>query len=524
MNNYPLYQHPPITNLKQLVAMCAKDIPKGIAFQDQEKQKNVTAITFRQFQQDLEALGTFFRHRGLSGAKVAVLGENSYFWILTYFAVVLSSNVIVPVDKELPDNEIDSLLRRCGAKALVYASSFQGTAESMRKKGAVDNVFSMREFSSFLETGRELLRSGFPSILLDEVDENAVCSLIFTSGTTGKPKGVMLTQRNLMADTVASCKSVWIPGSSVLTLPLHHTFAFTANVLVTLLYKHTICINKSLRTFLSDLTLYQPRTLFLVPLYMETMYQGIWKAAKEQKKDKLLKRMIVVSNVLRKWGIDLRKELFRSVHTQFGGNLELIVSGGAFLEQKYIDGMEELGIQVLNGYGITECSPVVAVNRNQYRKKGSVGLPLSCCEIQIIEGEICVRGELVMAGYFQDPTATLEALQDGWFHTGDLGYLDEEGFLYLTGRRKNLIILSNGKNVSAEELESKIMAISHVLEVLVYGEEDTITAEIFAEEDTGIREGIQALNRELPAYKRIQRIKFRTSAFEKTTTKKIKRS
>ncbi len=388
MQNYPLYNHPPISNLKQLISFQSENNPQKTAFQYLDKNKTIKTITYQQFQQEIEALKAFFYHQGLKKAKIAVLGENSYSWILTYFTVVLGSNIIIPIDKELSDEEIRLLLVRCGAEALVYADSYTDTAKKMTETETVSQIYNMKEFASFLERGRELLAKGVCDTQAGEVDEDAVCSIIFTSGTTGIPKGVMLTQKNLMIDTVASCQNVWIAGASMLTLPLHHTFAFTANILVMLLYGKPICINKSLRSFLTDLNIFQPRNMFLVPLYVETMYQGIWKTAKEQKKDKLLKALIILSNALRKCGVDIRKKFFHSIHAQFGGNLELIVSGGAFLEQKYIDGMDDIGIQVLNGYGITECSPVVAVNRNQYTKKGSVGLPLPCCEIQIRDGEI----------------------------------------------------------------------------------------------------------------------------------------
>lgn len=522
MHNYPLYTHPDIKDLKQLISIRAKNSPHETAFQYLDK-KLLQSVTYRQFQEDIDALGTFFYSQGLQNIKIAVLGENSYSWILTYFAAVLGSNVIVPIDKELPDAEINTLLLRCGAKALVYAESYTDTAEKMRSGKSVSQIYPMKEYSSYLDIGQKLISGGDHSFQQNEVNEEDVCSIIFTSGTTGEPKGVMLTQKNLMVDTVSACRNVWFTGASMLTLPLHHTFAFTTSILVMLVYQKTICINKSLRTFQTDMQMFKPQNMLLVPLYIETMYKNIWKTAKEQKKETALKIMIAWSNLLRKCGIDLRRKLFRSIHTQFGGNLDLIVSGGALLEQKFIDGMDDIGIQILNGYGITECSPVVAVNRNQYMKKGSVGLPISCCDIRIHNGEICVRGDLVMAGYYQDETATSEVMEDGWFRTGDLGYLDEDGFLYITGRKKNLIILSNGKNVSPEELESKILGIEHVLEVVVYSENDFITAEIYAEDETGIEDGIASLNKELPGYKRIQKVKFRKSAFEKTTTQKIKR-
>lgn len=521
MYNYPLYDHPNITNLKKLVTLRAEKAPEQAAFQYFEKKEKVT-VTYRQFQQDISALCVFLLNRGLQSAKIAVLGENSYYWILTYFATAIGSNIIVPIDKELSDEDIASLLLRCGADALVHSDSYRGTAEAMSRQGVVRQIFNMKDFARFIADGRSFIQNAQSDILPD-IDENAVCSIIFTSGTTGDPKGVMLTQKSLMVDAVNSCKNVWIAGSSMLTLPLHHTFAFTTSVLAMLVYGVPIYINKSLRTFNSDMQAFKPQNMFLVPLYVETMYKTIWKTAKEQKKDKLLKTLIAFSNLMRKCGIDLRRKLFRSILSQFGGKLDLIVSGGATIEQKYIDGMTDIGIQVLSGYGITECSPVVAVNRNKFSRNGSVGLPLHGCEVKIIDDEICVKGDIVMAGYYQDEAATQEAIVDGWFRTGDLGYLDDDGFLFITGRKKNLIILSNGKNVSPEELEAKILKIDGVQEVVVSEKDGMIAAEIYAEDQSDIQEYITALNKELPTYKRIQKATFRSTPFEKTTTQKIKR-
>ncbi len=514
MKPYPLYTHPALKDFRQLLDWRARETPNNIAFRYKNKS-HIVSVTYAQFRTEVDALATFFHARGFRDEKIAVLGENSYPWILTYFAAVLSGNIIVPIDKELPTEDMISLLQRCGATALVYSSNYEDVAQAAQAAGAIEAAFSMAEFPAILESRHD------PASAIS--DENAVCAIIYTSGTTGDPKGVMLTQKSLMVDTVAACQNVYIAGSSMLTLPLHHTFAFTTSVLAMLVYGVPICINKSLRTFQADMKAYQPQNMFLVPLYVETLYKGIWKAVREQKKERLLRVLIKINNLLRKCGLDVRRKLFRSVLEQFGGKLNLIVCGGAFLEQRYIDGMEEIGVQVLNGYGITECSPVVAVNRNRWAKPGSIGLPLPCCEVQIQDGEICVKGDLVMAGYFQDEAATAEAIQDGWFHTGDLGYLDEDGFLFITGRKKNLIILSNGKNVSAEELETQILQISGVEEVIAYGEDGHITAEIFSETPEGIQEKITALNQRLPPYKRIQRVKFRDTPFEKTTTRKIKR-
>lgn len=522
MKDYSLYEHPSITNFKQLIDMNADTLPTNSAF-CYLSGKEIISVTYVQFRADVNALGAYFLHEGLHNAKVAVIGENSYPWLLTYFATVLSGNIIVPIDKELPDKDIAELLDRCGAAALVYADTYSDIGAAMLQGKYVTAAFNMKDFPQYIQAGGQLLEIGENTLTQNEVDENAVCSIIFTSGTTGKPKGVMLTQRSLMTDAVSACRNVHFSGPGLLTLPLHHTFAFTASVLVLLVYGLPICISRSIRTLTADMQTFKPQSISLVPLYVETIYNGIWKTAKSQGKEKLLKTMIGISGFLRKLGIDFRRKVFRSVLQQFGGELDLLICGGAPLKQSYIDGMDALGIQVLNGYGITECSPVVSVNRNRYYRSGSIGLPLECCEVRIQDGEICVKGDIVMAGYYEDEAATREVLEDGWFKTGDIGYLDEDGFLFVTGRKKNLIILSNGKNVAPEELEEKILDIAGVKEVVVYVENDLITAEIFADDEAGIQESVAALNKELPSYKRIQKVKFRSSEFEKTTTKKIKR-
>lgn len=511
---FPLNSHPDFTNFKQLVDANADTHPQETAFQFHHNKQLIT-IMYQKFRDDIQTLCSYLFQKGLFRSKIAVLGENSYEWILTYFSVVMSNNIIVPIDKELSNDDIAYLLDFSGAELLVYADSYADIADAMLQGGHIKAALPMKDFPSILKISPK------SEITTNEYD---LCSIIFTSGTTGKPKGVMLSQRNMVVDAVSGCKNVYFSGTSLLTLPLHHTFAFTAGVLVMLVYHVPIYINKSLRTFQADMKLFRPQNMFLVPLYVETMYKNIWKTAEEQGKDKLLKRMIALSNLLRKFGIDLRRKMFKSVLDNFGGNLDLLVSGGAAIRQEYIDGMDDIGILVLNGYGITECAPVVAVNRNKAYKSNSIGLPLICNKIKIEDGELCVKGDNVMLGYYQDPSTTQAAIVDGWFKTGDLGYIDEDGFLCITGRKKNLIILSNGKNVSPEELEEKILGIPYVEEVVVFADGETITAEIFSADSAGIQAAITELNRELPPYKRIQRVAFRDTPFEKTTTKKIRRS
>lgn len=515
MKNYPLYDHPPLTNLRQPVDWNAERYSDRVAFQYRDG-KQLQSITYSQFKKDVDLLCACFANQKLQRNKIAVIGENSYAWILTYFAAVLSGNIIVPLDKESPDNDIASLLTKCEVAVLVHSDSYSDTAERMLREGVVSALLNMKDIPVYLQNAKE-------SSVLNVINEDEVCSIIFTSGTTGQPKGVMLSQTNLMTNAVAACQNVQVTDTTLLTLPLHHTFAFTTSVLAVLIYHVPICISKSLRTFAADMKTFRPQAMFVVPLYVETLYKNVWKAAAAQGKDRLLKRLVSLNNVLRKLGVDFSRRLFHSVHQQFGGVLNTIICGGAPLNQSYIDGMRDLGIQVLNGYGITECSPVVSVNRNRYFRNGSVGLPLPCCEVKIINEEICVKGKNVMLGFYQDEKATCEVFADGWFKTGDLGYLDDDGFLFITGRKKNLIILSNGKNVAPEELEEKIRDVPGVEEVIVYAQDEMITAEIFARQQIGVQEGIMAFNRKLPKYKRIQKIKFRDTEFEKTSTKKIKR-
>ena len=514
-----LYNRQGVTDIYRLLAIRAKYTPDDILFQYSEKKK-VVAVTVKEFWSDVNSLRTYLMARGIGdGKRVALIGENSYRWIISYFAVVLSGAIIVPLDKDLDVESQAKLLTRCHVDMIICSRMYRDIPEELVKRG--------------VDMGECLVMNRIPAIIAEHasniakmppVDPDKVCTIIFTSGTTGDPKGVMLTQRNIASDALAAIWSLWISGSSVLTLPLHHTFGFTVGVLSAYIEGYPIFISKSLRTFMKDVKEFGPDNLVVVPLYVEAMYKNIWKTARENGADVRLRHAIAISNILRKTGIDMRKRLFSSVLEEFGGNLTTIICGGAFLDQKYIDFMDALGVHVLNGYGITECSPVVTVNRNNQFRSHSVGLPLPGCEVRVIDGEICVRGDNVMDGYFNDEASTSEVMPDDWFHTGDLGHFDRDGFLYITGRKKNLIILSNGENVSAEELENQIINIDSVDEVIVRQEGEDIVAEIYAEVRTGIEDAIELLNRKFPPYKRISRVLFRDTMFERTTTQKIKRN
>lgn len=516
-------------SFRELINICTERNAVGTAFEWCVKN-TIYKKTYGEFRDDITALGTYIMKNGLKGEKIAVIGENSYNWIMSYFAIVMGSSVVVPIDKELSAPEITNLLRDCKAKAIIYSDVYAKTIEGLAKKTKLKTLINMTKLPEIIAEGRTLIDDGYLDFVNNTDDTSALCSLIYTSGTTGKPKGVMLSQHNIISDAVSAMNNVTVTGSSLLVLPLHHTFGFTAGVVAVLLYGMPIAISKSLRTFLNDLQVFKPQHMFLVPLLLEGIYKKIWATAESKKLDKVLKVLIKTSKIARKAHLDLRDKLFDSVLSSLGGNLDLIICGGAALDQRFIEYFDDFGIKVLNGYGITECSPVVAVNGNDNSRPNSVGLIMDCNEVKVSEpdengnGEIFVRGSNVMLGYFNDEKDKLGAFEDGWFKTGDLGYVDDDNFLYITGRKKNLIILSNGKNIYPEEIEEKLAQIPNVVEVMVYGEDDAITAEIFAEDRTGIKEAVNKYNRSQPLHKHIKKIKFRDEEFEKTTTHKIKRN
>jgi len=532
---YPLYEVDIVRNLKELIDRSADrfiDLP-AFAF---ERKKELVSISYRRFQSDVRALGAGLLVDGSAGCNVAVVGENSYEWILTYFAVTNIGRVIVPLDKELNNAEIKNLLDDSGAETLVFSPDYADVARYMSDNAAsVKNYVNMDQIQELIYKGLDAIQGG-QAVAGQEIDENATAALLYTSGTTGKPKGVMLSHRNLASDAVAACQHVGIFGSNMLVLPLHHSFGFVAAVCSMLLKGSEICISSSLKRTVSDLTKFKPANMFLVPLFVETFYKKIWETAKKQGKDKLLKRMIGVSNVLLKAGIDVRRVLFGSIISSLGGNLKLIVSGGAPLDVKYVEGFRDIGINILNGYGITECSPIVSVNRNEYYRDGSVGLVLPCCEVRISapdedgHGDIYVKGDNVMLGYYGNEQATSDTFDGEWFITGDIGYMDEDGFLYVSGRKKNLIILNNGKNVYPEEIEEELLHIEYIKEAVVYAEDNTIIAEVFLDTEKMpdcaalLDQDIINLNKTLPIYKNIGKTRIRDVEFPKTTTKKIKRA
>ena len=407
---------------------------------------------------------------------------------------------------------------------------------------------TMTSFSALQDEGGELYAKGDNSYYDYKIDVNKLASIVFTSGTTGKGKGVMLSQANIGLDMTLGMYNFDITRKTLHVLPPHHTFGSTVNYVGHLSQGCEVYISSGLKHVSDEIREQQPTHLILVPAFLEVMNRKIWTTARKTGKEGLLKVMMKASNILRKVGIDVRKKLFASVLSAFGGKLELVICGGAKLDEDIIRTFDALGITILNGYGITECAPLISANRNKYQKPGSVGTPILACRVKIDnpdengEGEICVKGPNVMLGYYQNPEATAEVFdKDGFFHTGDYGKLDEEGWIYITGRKKNLIILSNGKNVYPEEIEADLQKVEGVCEVVVYAGESrvqkdkiTIVAEIFPDADLLADKGVtdlqkyfedqvKILNAKMPPYKAVKCVKLRNVEFEKNTSRKITR-
>ncbi len=530
--HYPYYEMPEINDFRHFVEFMAETYKEKDAFMFSKDKADVT-VSYTKFTDDIKALAAYFTKLGYAGEKIALHGENSYEWIVTYFAAICSNNIIVPIDKELTGAELSNLVNDCEAKVLVYSKAKTDVVEEFKASmPSVENYICTINMEDVFEAGRNAINENGGVAFSGEIDVNTMCALIYTSGTTGKPKGVMLSQRNLVYDMVNSCRNLLEPANTVVVLPLNHTFGMMAGVLCQVYAGYLTYINNNLRNVLKDINTLKPKHISVVPLFVETFYKGIWTKVRKQGKEKLVKTMIKVSNGLRKVGIDLRRVLFKSIIDGFGGQLEMIISGGAPIDLKIAKFFEDIGITLISGFGITECSPIVSTDRNKDYKFGSVGLPIPGVEVKVDnpnengEGELLIKGPIVMLGYYNNPEATAEVFDGEWFRTGDIGKIDDEDFVFITGRKKNIIITPNGKNVYPEEIEAVVQKVEGINEVLIYGKDGVICAEIYAEneaEHERIRNEVKALNSTLASYKQIQKILFRDTEFEKTSTKKIKR-
>ena len=531
---YPYYEIPELKTLRELVAYGRDAGGEKTVFYT--GKKNDVPLSFAEAYEEIEALGTWLLSRGLRKTHIAILGENSTEWCLSYFAVVCSGNVAVPLDRELPREDLAELIEHCGCQALIYSPRYADRVEYFRSREELAGMESrsLGDFERCVQAGKALLAAGDRSFAQAEVRPETLACIVYTSGTSRKSKGVMLSHGNLTQDVVATCQCVTARNTQIF-LPLNHSFSWASAMFAAFLYTVDAHISGDMRRIVKDLNQNRPQNISAVPMMVELLYNGVWNNARRQGQEKKLRQLLVLSRALMALGIDLRRRLFRPVLEGFGGQLETVICGGATLDRRLQQGLYDLGILVINGYGITECAPVVAVNRNRDFRFGSVGKPLPCNRVRIDKpdengvGEIWVSGSNVMQGYYRDPEATAAAFDGEWFKTGDYGYLDRDGFLFITGRKKNLIILSNGKNVLPEELEERLRRLEYVKEVAVYEEEQLITGEFYLDEQRfpdarqRLEEDVKAFNSSMPSYKNIKRTRIRSVPFEKTTTMKIKR-
>ena len=526
---------------------------------------NLREMTYSQFLDMIKSVSAAIFKFGLEGKRIAVIGDTSPEWLATYVGTIAAGSIIIPMDKELALAEVEKFLTMVEADAVVYSSSFNekfvttvNTHPTLKYfipiHADYDSSFSSKviPFSDFIEVGKEEVEKGYK--IKTVRNREVMCEMLFTSGTTGTSKCVMLCQKNIFAAVTSAVETVCFSPDDVVVsvLPVHHTYELMC-LLAEMVYGITICINDSLRHVLKNFALFKPTGLVLVPLFLNTMYKKIWSEAERTGRTGLLKTGLKISRNLLKVGIDKRRVIFKSVLDAFGGNLDHIICGGAKLNPDLVECFENFGISVFEGFGITECSPLVAVTPYYARKVGSIGPAVPSCRMRIDPngdktpegyniGEIQVKGDNVMLGYYNNPEANADVFtDDGWFRTGDVGYLDKDGYAYITGRIKFVIVLENGKNVFPEEIEEYLETIDTISECCVIGrkaensDEVILTAVIypdfskFAEgvgDDTikeSIRKSINAVNKKLPSFKQIKAVELRKSEFEKTTTKKIKR-
>lgn len=550
MKEQAIHEKRSFASVKELIEFAEAEY-KGrcaFAYKPDPRKREITEISFSRFTRDVKYLTCLMKNMDIKGRHIALVGKLSYHWALVYYAVIISGGVLVPLDRDWTGEEIGATAAFADCEYMFIDGDIKEKANEIKDMKGCYVINGRGDMEELLQKGRALYKELPHLWSFGVTDAEKTALIVFTSGTTGKGKGVMLSQRAVLEDITSVVPYIDFSSNTVGVLPPHHTYGSTVMLLGHTAIGSRVYISSGLRYITKELMEERPGHLILVPLYLETFYRRIHAAAKEKGREKTLYKMIAISNALRKIGIDIRYRLFSSVTSAFGGRLKTVICGGAPINQDMIDFFDSVGITVLNGYGITECAPIVAVNRSRNIIKGSVGNVLDVNRVKIDrpdanrEGEILVKGANVMQGYYKNEGATREALTaDGYFRTGDYGRLEKGEVLYITGRKKNLIILSNGKNVYPEEIENELISVPGVLEIVCYEgkskrgpEHNGIAVEIFPDgeflKNNGIedKEGyfrpyIDAYNKRAQVYKRVDVFKLRDTEFPKNTLKKIMR-
>ena len=517
---YPYLEVQPLSSVPAMVKEKAGQYPDDIAFRYRKGRDNVESKTFREVYDDVRKVASWMSQHFGTGKHVAIIGENSYEWVLAFFSLLASGNVAVPIDKALPAREIAWMINKADAPAACVSPTYLD--QTTEAEGL--ETLSFKKLTTLQGDGWEEYSFVMPA-------PGDLACIFFTSGTTGHSKGVMLSHGNIAYDVENALKLIDLKrGNSLSVLPFHHTFGLIPGVLAMYHQGAEIFLNRSIKQVKADLLLAKPKVMFLVPLFIEEFSSQIDDGVKKSGKEKKVKTGIRLGSFLLKLGIDVRRRLFKEILDVFGGELSIVVCGGARLDPSYQKIFRAYGIEVINGYGATECSPVISVQGLHCHKDGSVGVLLPGVEAKISpEHEVMVRGPIVMQGYYKDPEETEKALQDGWYNTGDLGYVDEDGFLFLDGRLKNLIILSNGENLSPEELENDFEADPAVKAVMVYEKDRSIVAAVYPREEflgnqAYFDDLMNRVNKDRPAYKQVNQVVLRDEDFIRNTSQKIVRS
>ncbi len=546
------------TSIKHLLQIAVDEAGDNIAYKYRTSE-GIREVTFKRFQEETFWLGTALDSLGMAKGHIGCAAENSYNWILVYLTALQSEGVFCPIDKELPDTDLinvvhggDDEIVFCDKKREENFKRIRDQLPNVKYFVCFDREEDEGEFLSFnklFEKGKELYENGDRTYCnMQTADMHALKMLIYTSGTTGLAKGVMLCEHNLISLVYYGLKIASIREVGLSVLPYHHSYEAVAGILVAMHRHSTLCINDSLKRVVKNLALYKPGYMYVVPALMEVLYRRMNASIEEKGKTKTIKIAIKLSRFLRSIGIDVRRKLFAELHNALGGNLVKIVCGGAPLRAEIADFFDDIGIIVTNGYGITECSPLVSVNTDFENDPRTIGFPMECINVRIDdpnedgEGEICVKGDIVMLGYYKNEEATAEVFtEDGYFRTGDYGKINKKGQILITGRKKNIIILGNGKNIYPEELEDYIGGIPYVLENIVYASRDEVGTEAsLAVQCVLAPEVLEGANMEelqaklkhdvfqalaaLPTYKQITNVIIRETPFVKTTTNKIRRA
>lgn len=565
-----LYDVKYVETIKEMIDASVEAFPDRVAYMYKDEHKEpFKTMTYAEFKAEQNAIGAALIERGFKGSKIAVIGENSHRWALSYYSVVCGVGVIVPIDRNLEPGEITNLLERADVEAIFASPKLAPTVVPLLDElplvkqviimaapnDEVDELITdnrLITMSQLVAEGKELVAEGKQGYIDAQINADDLSTILFTSGTTGLAKGVMLSHRNLSQNVFNMSKYVHIPeaGRVLDVLPMHHVYEMTCTVMTSFYQGATVVICEGLKYIQKNFVEAECNIMLGVPLIFENIYRKIWTNAEKSGSTDKLRRAIGMSMKL-----DLRnnravtKRLFKAVHGIFGENLHLLIAGGAAIDPNVIAEFEAMGLPMMQGYGMTENSPIIAVNQDRYGKAASVGKPMPGTEVRIIDkdssgiGEVICKGPSVMMGYYKDAENTAKTIKDGWLYTGDYGYFDEDGFLYITGRKKNVIVTKGGKNIFPEEVEYYLLLSDYICEVIVYGKPEEVKDDLIctaimypdykALEEAGaendedkyklLKEAVEEANSKMPPYKRVKRIEIREDDFIKTTTLKIKR-